>query len=172
MKTKFPETLHPKLRLVFDYWSGLKAKLGRLPALDEIDLMDLWRVAPNLFILDLERSTDSRDRFLWRYWGTTLVNFTGVELTGKRLDQTHAEEAVVEAVAAYRWVLESGKPHYWQRGVRINETGKDFLRFERIALPLLDRDRKPGHILGVAVPIDPKAPEELIRTGRLEINLG
>ncbi len=168
MQSEFPHTLHPDLQLVLDYWSDLKTTLARLPALDEIDLMDLWEVAPKLFIADFEESADQRSRFRWRYWGTGLVEYSGAELTGKYFDQTHTEEAVVEAGAVYRWVLESGEPHYWRQGVRTIDVDKTFLSYERIVLPLLNREGKPGHLLGIAVPIEAHAPDHRIRSGKLE----
>ena len=146
-----PKNLSKELRIVIEYWLGLCKDLGRIPKLSEIELMDIWPVAPFLFIADLNSNDDGSPDYRWRYWGTALRDYTGIEGTGKFLHQTHDPEAVDDALQSYNKVLETSEPDHWIKHMRIVGIDGSHRVYERIIVPLLNDEEKPAHILGVFV---------------------
>ncbi len=146
-----PEKLPPILQELVDYWRIVSDKVGRLPSLNDINLIDIYKIAPRIFIADRVEDSEDRIRYRWRYWGTTLCDFVGADLTGKFLDVTHDDKATSAAMKYYEWALENGKPHYFCQAIRVKESPNTYWDYERLIVPLEDKTGQPGHILGVYV---------------------
>jgi len=139
----------PVLQELVEYWRTVRERLGRVPSLSDIKLMDIYKIAPRLFIADRIKTEDGIIRYRWRYWGTTLSRFAGVDVTGKYLDETHDEKANAAAMKFYEWSLEQGEPHHSRQGIRVIGSQKAFWDYERVIVPLMDKAGQPGHIVGV-----------------------
>lgn len=139
----------PVLYQAVDYWRLRRDRKGRLPALKDINLMDLYFVAPGIFIADLVEQKNGPPRFRWRYWGAKVTNFVGRDVTGMYLDETHDEDASREALESYTWSLAKGEPHFWRQTVRVRESARSHCTYERVVLPLADAAGVPAHLLGL-----------------------
>jgi len=71
------------LRRLYKYWSDHKAG-KKLPNPNCIDLLDFAKEAQWWSLLDVENNEAS---LFTRYYGTALVDFTGVDMTGKYIPQ-------------------------------------------------------------------------------------
>jgi hypothetical protein len=148
---ELPDNLPTTLRALVDYWRGECDRLGRVPSMAEFNLMDIYKIAPRLFIGDRILSADGHVRYRWRYWGTTLCTFVGADLTGKYLDETHDEKAHDAAIKYYDWALENNKPQYFRQTISVRGAEHTYWEYERVIVPLTDQDRQAQHIVGVYV---------------------
>jgi hypothetical protein len=146
-----PDHLPPRLAAVSEYWHGKCHAVGDVPHLTDIDLMDIYAQAPYLFMADKIQQTpeSARHIYRWRYWGTAVRDFTGVEATGRYLHETQEEKGAAEATADYDAVLSEMKPSYWKRNVRTTGEDRSYLVYERVVFPLRAADGTAQHILGV-----------------------
>jgi len=156
--TDIPTDLPEKLQVLIDYWQDQVDRLGRLPMLDEINLMDIYKIAPRIFMADRIVLDDGAVDYVWRYWGGTLCQFAGADLTGKRLSQTHDDAAVNIALESYGWALKTGKPHYFAQALRVKGARHADWDYQRVIVPLSGRSSPGGepeakHILGVYVSV-------------------
>jgi len=129
-----PVDPNPALARVLAYWKEAAqcAAPEALPRLRHIDLMDLHDIAPQLMIADIVRDQPGRLRYRWRFWGTHLAQFFGIELTGRFIDEAYTPGAAEEVSAAYGWAVENKAPHFWVR----RADNPDHLVFERLICPL------------------------------------
>lgn len=74
--------------------------------------------------------------FVYRLVGTGVVEAVGLEFTGLRLSEHLDEHDTPRLMADYRAAVESRGPQLF-RGA-LQRVGKDWLGYERIALPLTD----------------------------------
>ena len=149
--SNFPEVLPVPLQELVDYWAGKRSSLGRLPALGDINLMDLYKLAPHLFICDRVIDETGNPRYLWRYWGTALASFTKFDATGKYLEESHEEDAIERASRMYGWVLDNAEPNYQKLRISVVGSLDRSWDYERVVVPLANKDGAPGHILGTYV---------------------
>ena len=81
---------------MFRYWRSLK-KHGRLPSRDDLDLVMIRKLLPNISLIDVVGENDAPKElsFRQRLAGTGLYAAYGVEITGKYLNDIYppAEEA-------------------------------------------------------------------------------
>jgi hypothetical protein len=110
--------------------------------------MDIWQSAKNIFIIDLVKSTD-KDRYLFRYYGTSIVEFSGMELTGKYVDQAFMPNSMHETELSYAETLRTGVPQIWNRFLEFDGEVPRKNQFTRLIVPLLNKEEEPGHLLGV-----------------------
>ena len=149
--SNFPDVLPAELQELVDYWADKRASLGCLPALSDINLMDLYKLAPRLFICDRVLDDSGNQRYMWRYWGTALTNFTRFDATGKYLEDSHEEDAVQRAMKMYDWVLDNAEPNYQKLKISVvGSSGRNW-DYDRLVVPLADKGGRPGHILGTYV---------------------
>lgn len=144
----FPDDPNPALARVYEYWKAASpgTESNALPRLRQIELMDLHDIAPQLMIADIVRERPGRLRYRWRFWGTHLAQFFGIELTGRFIDEAYTPGAAVEVSAAYDWAVENKSPHYWVR----RADNPDHLVFERLVCPLLGHNTDTvDHLFGI-----------------------
>ena len=151
-----PERLGPAMVRVFDYWREKCADTepGPFPRLAEINLMDLYDIAPYLLVADVVRIEGARTRYRWRFWGSNLTAFFGFEMTGKFIDEAYTPEAARQIISAYDWLLENRVPHYWVRRGGLAYDDQEHLRYERLVCPLLGPGGDIDHLFGVITFVD------------------
>jgi len=150
MVTPIPDGAPERLIAVAEYWRGKRHADGLAPFLADIDLLDIYLHAPFIFIADRMPDGADSQEYVWRYWGTALRKLTGIEATGKRMRETHDEEAFHEAEASYEDALNCGEPDYWVRQVRTVAVDRSFMSYERAIFPLRSLSGDSAHVLGVA----------------------
>ncbi len=74
-----PEFRHCDTERLYAYWQSLRD--GGLPQHRCWDPIHIPKLTPNILILEL----DPEDKFVYRFAGTAVCDFVGVELTGRRM---------------------------------------------------------------------------------------
>lgn len=144
------DTLDQTCAEVFDYWRQCANKVGGIPRLIDIDLMDLWPHASRMCILDVDRvSVPGEVRFRWRFAGTLMRELVGFELTGRYLDEIF--EDAEEVISVHKRIASSGNLHYWRRSIQNTIANWAPTPYERLSMPLRDRDGDVGHILSIVI---------------------
>jgi hypothetical protein len=123
----------PYLRMLFDYWEGLRA--GRVaPEASEIDALDMPRSAlPFVILVDLEQNPL---RARYRLVGTHSTQVAGWDYTGKYADEIGMPNTLMEEVMEDFTFALAKRPMYanYEWPLR-NKTG--IVKVEMIQLPLL-----------------------------------
>lgn len=132
----------PRLRAFQAYWRGL-APEGAVAAYSAFDVIQLPRaLLPFLILLDVIE--DGRD-FRYRVVGTGVVDAIGRDFTGETVSEyrhRHEPPAVAEG---YRRVCARRAPDLYQG--TLESVGKEFIRYERLAMPLAGDDDRVAYIL-------------------------
>lgn len=101
------------------------------PAWDDIELIDLWRVAANLSVNDV---VDGGDDFLVRYWGSAVAEASAGDATGKSLKafcRPNSDAGLVN----FRRVVTDRAPVLSYRRFSFFE-GREHVTWEAVHLPL------------------------------------
>lgn len=140
-----------RTRALHAYWQGLNRGPGT-PLADDFKLMDIYKLASRLLLIDAVHADDGRLRHRYRYVGTKIVSYRVLrglkDHTGTFADEAPRyysgdyltdsyQRCTVEAVP----VLTIGS---WQGASRSG-------RFERLAVPLFDSG---GDVIRLAVMVD------------------
>lgn len=143
--------LHNDYRILIDFWRARKPadKLG--PYLRGFDLMDIYPIASRLVIVDTETAEDGVLQYRWRYAGSELRNFIGIELTGRCLHDTADEDTARVTAEIYADLAKNGGHHYWARKLGLIDGARSYLRYSRLLLPLLAADDTVRHFVGLYV---------------------
>lgn len=101
----FPSVIRSaRLRTFHQYWLGLAR--GEVPLRSDFDPAAIKPLLPYIMMVDL---TDEPMRVRYRLVGTEVVKFTGLEFTGRCLDELIFDEFDMETLLqAYRAVRDSG----------------------------------------------------------------
>ena len=147
----FPDRFNAHMAPVLEYWrekctNGIP---GPLPSLNDLNLMDLYKIADHLLLCDVVRQDGFSTRYRWRFWGSKLTAFFGVELTGRFIDEAYTAEAAGQIIATYDWIIENGAPHYWLRRGGLAFDGQEHLVYERLVCPVLGQSGDIDHLFGI-----------------------
>src|SRR5688572_20058557 len=100
-----------RLRRLFAYW--LEKRGGRLfPTKAEIDPVEFPYVLGYVTLVDVEH--DPR-RYRFRLDGSILVELSGMDYTGRYLDELPGEEYVAFIKETYDRVVDGGKPFRYRK---------------------------------------------------------
>ena len=125
----------PRQRELLAYWKSCGHD-GRLPGRDDIDPADFpnpSETLPWLCLVEVHREGDV-PRFRHRLIGTGIAGKIGRDATGKWFEEIYDGKRMEETLADYLDILELRGPALQRR--RVPVTGRDYLIFERLALPL------------------------------------
>lgn len=129
------ETLHieaPRLQAFHDYWNQLRGP-SPAPPRSAFDIIQVPRdLLPHLILLDV---LDDRKSFRYRVVGTEVVSRVGREFTGETVQEYYGLHEGPEVIDGYISVVEGRRPHVFTASLR--SIGKDFLTYDRLAVPLL-----------------------------------
>jgi len=131
---------------LYDYWVGLQETYGRKHIRwSDVDLMDLYKIAPNLMVKDI---IDNGVEFQNRYWGTKLREFFGMDATGAMVADYYEGEHLEQVLTALRFFMEDN------RAVRVAGKSRFFITREHVSveacyIPLYDAQNVPSHLLVV-----------------------
>jgi hypothetical protein len=128
---------------LYDYWRS-KCDEKSIPGWRDIDLMDLYDIAPNVVVRD---AVDGGSEFRCRYFGSNLVEAFGLDPTGKLLQEAYPGPYVDVVRERYLTAMTSNGPTRVIGYIDLVSTTVPRV-FEFIMLPLTGDSNKPGHVLG------------------------
>lgn len=120
-----------KIRRLIQYWRALHQG-DRLPGRQHIDPLDFPDLLPNIRLIDV---VGNPPRFKVRLTGERISDHFGQSYTGQFLDEAFDRFESRSSHRALTATINSRKPH-WNLGVCDLNPEKDFVPFERLALPL------------------------------------
>lgn len=136
-----------------DYMDVLRSEIDRV-RLSNIDLMDIHKLAPNTYILDINHDTSE---WVFRFMGTKLVQDFGQDLTGKDLHsviQGDTKGTILDTIAR---VIDKKKP-VWSKVTatpvpdkKEHSSKPKTVAYERAAYPLFGDTDRVDHVIGLAV---------------------
>lgn len=119
-----------RIRTLFRYWNEIAG--GGVPCRDEIDPSRLKPLLPHILLVDLEGEPF---RVRYRLVGTEVVLYSGMEFTGRYLDELMFDDFVeAELLRSYRMVREARKPGFGRATLEV--AGHTALNTEYLICPL------------------------------------
>lgn len=146
MPTLDTESWDDRLRTLYDYWQALHKDDGGLPSREDFDPLNVFRVLPWVWMVDVQRDPL---RFKFRLMGTENVTAMGHDPTGMWIDDAYPGFTASESYPDYVKLAEENTPSY-----RIGPAHyhvPDYKTIERIMLPLVDADNRCDVILAATV---------------------
>lgn len=142
----FPKDLNKNLRHFLDYWTSKKPSAGELPKKSDMAPRDMADYLPGIVIIE-RLIENGQPRYKYRLAGTLTAIVSNMEITGRYVDEIFDEDVTKGAVVLFNNVLETGTPHYLERSNPV--PNRDFTKYERIIVPLLDSKGDPNLIMGL-----------------------
>lgn len=128
---RLPVGSSTKVRWFVQYWRDLRQG-NRLPGRQHIDPVDFPDLLPNIRLIDV---VGDPPRFRVRLTGERISDHFGESYTGQFLDEAFDQFEGRSSYNAFVATIDSRRP-YWNLGVCDLNPEKDFVPFERLALPL------------------------------------
>jgi len=100
------EIRSPRIHRLFAYWQHQRDRRGHLPQRSDIVPDQIRDLLPNIMIVDVERDPM---RFRYRLVGTRVVEYNGLEFTGRYLGEIGWPEEQ-DLIEGYTAVVEGGEP--------------------------------------------------------------
>jgi len=123
------EFISPKADQLLSYWDDKRA--GRdMPDWSDIELIEIWDLAPWLMVKERTHDLEWRNRF----YGTALAKRLERDATGLLVREYHPEHEVGDILKGYEMMIEGRSPLRCL-GYFVQE-GKEHLPYEGIYLPL------------------------------------
>lgn len=138
---------HPRLRELYAYWDDKRGERVA-PRRGDIDPVDLPKLLGNILICEVQHSP--RD-FIFRLFGTALVDALGRDLTGVRFSTLFTQDVAPDIVREYEAVADRCAPVISRKDA--HWVSKSHVRYERLLLPLSDDGERVNRILGAAYQI-------------------
>lgn len=127
------EIAAPALLRLLDYWETKRGR-RRFPARRDLDPLDFPYLLGNVALIDVQRSPQ---RFRIRLFGDNLVRKTGIEVTGRMLDEVPLPQLREHFARRCTEIVERGTP-YRTKGEYFMDDRPS--RHELLVLPLSDDD--------------------------------
>lgn len=151
------EASDPAFREVYAHWRR-SAPLGLLPGRQHIDpVTHIPRLTKNLAIYEVVATAEG-PRFRIRLMGELMVDFIGLNPAGRFFDEFIKPEFKARLNAALSQVATERIAHYWENQMWTHQN--DFVRMQRLALPLASDGRNVDMILACYVRVDLPAGED------------
>ena len=156
-----PESLRaPRLQKLYAYWDRSRGEARALSraALDPITMPR--EALPYLILLEIVPETLD---FQYRLVGTGVVEMLGRDFTGQRVSTYQARHETEDLISGYRHVVKHVEPRQYFGDLR--NTGREYVRYECLALPVASRDDRINQVLA-GVAFDPPLERDPIREDR------
>ncbi|MDA1098677.1 MAG: PAS domain-containing protein [Proteobacteria bacterium] len=142
--SELPEDCAPEIARLFDYWRSIHPDAG-LPGRRHFDPVDIPRLLPNIWLLDVYRQPL---RFRVRLSGMAINEFTGLDRTGEWCDELCGDREDTDALLCKSACVLHGKPLYRTRKV-ISNPGQTNAMAEILHLPLASNGRDVDMLLNM-----------------------
>jgi hypothetical protein len=120
-------------RFLLDFWCA-RQREGAPPRSATIDALDLKPALGNLMLLE---PVDQASDFRYRVYGSNIVEYSRVEMTGRTVWDIPAPWAAAYFVATYRAACERIEPLYARHFARLDGQAT---AWDRLILPFVDAD--------------------------------
>ncbi|WP_430435732.1 PAS domain-containing protein [Oceanibaculum nanhaiense] len=142
-----PMLLAPALQPLLAYWKS-RCDAERLPARADIDPLDIPRLLPFLYLVDVEHQTGGTMpyRFRYRLVGTGIVERNGGDPTGHYLDDFENRPFHETIVADYARCAAERRPVAASR--RFMDSSGRHWPYQRLVLPLSENGLDVNMLLG------------------------
>jgi hypothetical protein len=141
-----PDLQDPGLRVLYDYWVSLAQEADGLPSVQGFDPLNLPRLLPNLWILEVEPATG---RFRMRLAGENINAIYGRSIAGQYFQEVFQPGDVEIIVARYSRAL--SEPAVFHASGSVYAAGGNLTVGERLGLPMLGREGRTNTLLGATV---------------------
>ena len=136
----------PEISEFWEYTAALP-RTNALPQYAAFDLMDVYRLAPCIVVLDCE---PENYRLRVRFAGTGVVELFGGETTGRYMDQINIGQQKDSLIAAYQQAIDDRCPQWTMADVMLNSAPLQRLfTYERLAMPFVDDDGRVCHVVAL-----------------------
>jgi len=140
----------------YDFFKRMKGE-NESPALCDIDLMSEYRLARNIYILDIRQGTPT----LWiRFVGANICDFFGFDTTGRFLESLNFEENFDKTIAGYKTIVREKAPYAFLNYISFQEPGLSAYKEERqfvmirLAFPIIGDQGEVENVIGAMDFID------------------
>jgi hypothetical protein len=152
-----------RLREIYGYWRSRGAG-GRLPARARINPLDIPKLLPFVFLVDVERDPQ---RFRFRLVGTQICTWAGRDTTGFYTDEERYGERGPDISREYGEVVTRRQPMYREQKARRPE--RDYMYYQKLVLPLSSDGE---HVDMLFCATDALAPSAALRAGDYRVIWG
>ncbi len=152
------DTWHPKIRQFHDYWQRIHPAPGVIPGRQHFDPLAIAPLLPNIWLVDVDRS--SGIRFRYRLAGTRIVEALGYEVTGRWLDEVHADFGPQLRTYQDYVVVAEQKQLSWRRGKPVFMAyAEHCVGLERLLLPLARDGQTVDMVVALTILFDAQGEE-------------
>lgn len=141
-----PESCHPKIRAIYDYWQRIHPPAG-LPGRQHFDPVDIPALLANVYLIDV--APDGAE-FTFRLMGTRTEAFFGGHYTGMPVRAAYVSDHKSRTYADITAMLRDRQPR-WRRGRTYYVRNRELAMVERLYLPLAADGKTVDMILGLVV---------------------
>lgn len=135
-----PTTAHPAIREAYDYWLAAAPGAGRLPGRDHLDPLDIPRLLPHVWLVDVENGEPAA--FRYRIVGTAIDRAMGRTLAGCRMHEVSPDfYDRPEVCGPYLTMLQDRQPSY-RKGLPLFAHNQQYCELERLLMPLARDGRR------------------------------
>lgn len=144
-----PDIAHPSIRILYDYWDGIRPAPDRLPGRQHLDPLDIPALLPDIWLVDVVREADTV-RFRYRLQGTRFARMTGFSGRGRWVDEVSPDFPGSVTEQAFLRCIERGQSD-WRRGRSVLRHVERSAERERIFLPLARDGVMPDMLLAMTI---------------------
>ena len=145
--SSLPSSCDRRLLQLHDYWLSRAPGEGMLPGRQHFDPLHIPALLPWVWMMDVQRSPL---RFRYRLVGTEHVRVSGRDVTGRWMDEVHADATKVEIYEQMIDAAERGAVGY-RRGPPLFPQQANFSETERLLLPMARNGREVDMLLAITV---------------------
>ena len=139
---------HPIHEAAYAYWVSLRARAQQLPARSHIDPVDIPRLLPWINLIEVHHKTCGL-RYRHRLVGTGIVDMRERDGTGRWFEDLYDRATIRKLRGTLDPVATDGHPRIVRGNLGI--TGKGFLDYSSLVLPLAEDGVRVDMLMGVSV---------------------
>ena len=130
------QQMSPRAQILKSYWDSCKATADELPRICDIELMDIYEIAPYLSVVDLAQKDED---FKNRYWGGELTWRFAFEGTSKPIQDYLPPCFGQRLIESFRDVMQTGQAQ-WQKAMPVRGRYNAYFPVEALHLPVRGKD--------------------------------
>lgn len=130
------QQMSPRTQILKSYWDARKAAADELPRIRDIELMDIYEIAPYIALVDL---ADKDEGFKNRYWGGELTWRFAFEGSGKPIQDYRPPCFGQTLIEGFRDIMRTQQPQ-WQKAMQVRGRYNAYFPVEVLQLPVYGKD--------------------------------